>query len=114
MYSRAAQNKIVFRQQHLMANFVFAHSTCFLYFHKQHYLHYQILFLRAALVFCIFTNSTNYITVTHTTLILLHLTAAPKKLLNHMAKTAKEKPAANTGTKTKRAPAERLLAGRVP
>jgi hypothetical protein len=40
-------------------------------------------FFSAALVFCIFTNSTNYITVSCTTLILLHLTAAPKKLLNH-------------------------------
>jgi hypothetical protein len=39
--------------------------------------------LRAALVFCIFIHSTNYITVSRTTLILIHFTAAPKKLLNH-------------------------------
>jgi hypothetical protein len=39
--------------------------------------------LCAAHDFCIFIHSTNYITVSRTTPILIHFTAAPKKLLDH-------------------------------
>jgi len=70
------------------------------------------LFLRATFVFCIFTNSTNYITVSRTTLNLLHSTAALNKLLNHHGKDCKSETDSQHWHKDKKSTSRKTVCGK--